>query len=432
MTAPDPGGAPATAPDDPYALPGMDKALPCIHCGLCLEHCPTYRVLCKETDSPRGRVYLMRAQAEGRIGFTDNFITHISLCLNCRACETACPSNVEFGPLMEATRGRLYAAEPKRYRQGLTGELLLKFLIPQPALLRVAFALLRIFSPVLTGPLRFLLSPEQRNFIAMLPSEASGSFNRQSRPQYRAYDARVASVALLTGCAMDVLFDNVHADTVKVLQVNGCDVSVPREQPCCGALHAHAGRAEEARDMARRLIDRIDAQSYDAIITNAAGCGAHLKTYGHLLEDDPDYAERARAFAAKVRDITEYLAGLSLTPPSRTITARVAYDDPCHLLHGQKISRQPRDLLKMIPGVELVDFAEADSCCGSAGIYNVTHAAMSLQILDRKMQHLAAAQPDVIATANPGCMLQLRLGAQRAGLDCAVVHPVSLLAQAYR
>ena len=430
---PEPG---PESPEPSAGVPssGMEKVLPCIHCGLCLDHCPTYRELGRETDSPRGRIYLIRAQAEGRIGFTDHFIEHIDLCLNCRACETACPSGVEFGAIMESARERLHEAEPKRYRQGRQGEILLNYLIPRPALLRAAFALLRWVRPFLAGsrnPLAPLLSKEQRNLLEMAPPAASGSFNLRARPMYRARDERFATVALLTGCVMDVLFDEVHEHTVRVLQVNGCDVVTPRNQPCCGALHAHAGRGDEARAMARRLIDRMDLTDCDALIVNAAGCGAHLKTYGHLLENDPEYAGRARAFAEKVKDISEYLATLPLKPPPKAIPARVAYDDPCHLIHGQKITQQPRDLLGMIRGLELIDFPEADSCCGSAGIYNVTQPELSLQILDRKMQHIAAAKPDIIASGNPGCLMQLRLGAQRAGLDCRIVHPISLLAEAY-
>ncbi|MBI3089441.1 MAG: (Fe-S)-binding protein [Candidatus Tectomicrobia bacterium] len=422
--------ASTTAPGEANGS-GIDLALPCIHCGLCLDHCPTYRALGRETDSPRGRIYLIRAQAEGRIGLTDNYIKHLDLCLNCRACETACPSGVRFGALMESARERLYRAAPQRYQQGSQGELLLRHLIARPALLRAAFALLRWARPLLLGPARALLSPEQRNFAAMLPPTAGGSFSLRAKPVYRARHERRATVALLTGCVMDVLFDDVHEATVGVLRANGCDVLVPRPQSCCGALHAHAGRGEEARAMARRVIDQLGELACDAVLVNAAGCGAHLKSYGRLLAADAAYAERARAFAAKVRDVSEFLAALELKRPPKAVAARVAYDDPCHLLHGQQISRQPRELLRLIQGVELVDFPEADACCGSAGIYTLAHADLSLQILDRKMAHIAAAAPDIIASGNPGCLLQLRLGVARAGLTCRVVHPITLLAEAY-
>lgn len=427
------------------ALPGFDqldrpqreKISTCIHCGLCLDKCPTYRTLGTEMDSPRGRVYLIKAVDEGRLGMTPNFIKHMYLCLDCRACETACPSHVEFGDLMERARGQIERRAPRALGGRLLRWLVFRGLFPHPRLLRGAFRLLRLYQRIgLQRLLRtmgvFNLLPARfKDMEAMLPELPPRPFTRSVPEHLAGQEPVTRTVGFFAGCVMDGLFVDVHSATARVLQANGCGVRTPRGQVCCGALHMHAGDRERAKGLARRNIAVFERLGVDAVVNNAAGCGAQLKSYGELLADDPRFAERARRFSERVQDVSECLAQEPLRGPLGPVPKRVAYDDPCHLLHAQRIRQQPRDLLQQIPGLELAAVADADFCCGAAGIYNITHQDMSRRILERKMEHLAAAEPDVIATGNPGCMMQLRTGTRLAGLNAPVVHPIELLAAAY-
>lgn len=430
----------------PTSLPGFDqlerppreKITACIHCGLCLDKCPTYRALGMEIDSPRGRVYLMKAVDEGRLTMTPSFVEHMYRCLDCRACETACPSHVEFGDLMEKTRGQIERHISRSWRERLVRRLVFTDVFPFPERLEMLFTLMRWYQ--LTGLQTLIRRCGILDYVpallqrmeAMLPALPERPFSRSVPTVLPGAAPVTRQVGFFTGCVMNLFFADIHHASARVLQANGCTLRVLPQQGCCGALHMHAGEREQARELARRNIVAFEQYPVDAIVNNAAGCGAQLKSYGTLLAEDPMFAERAQRFSAKVQDISECLAQEPLRGPLGPVPKRVAYDDPCHLLHAQHIRQQPRDLLQCIPALQLIPVTDADFCCGAAGIYNLTQPELSLRILARKMEHIAAAQPEVITTGNPGCMMQLRLGAQQAALDVPVVHPIELLDASYQ
>ncbi len=394
----------------------------CVHCGLCLNQCPTYRALQLEPESPRGRIHLVKAAAEGRIELSARFADHLYLCLLCRACESACPSGVQYGHIAEAAREQLGPPGSE------LGRGVLKFaftqLLPYRRRLRLIFALLRLYQRTgLQRLARFFLPKKLREMDALLPAVPS-QFFKPHEGIAPAIGARRATVAMLDGCVMPLLFGAINDATVRVLQRNGCEVMFPPRQTCCGALNVHNGEAIAAKQMARRNIDAFLDANVDAFIVNAAGCGATMKEYGHLLRDDPDYRDKAERFSARVKDAGEFLADLGLVGDLRPIEMTVTYQDPCHLAHGQRIRSQPRKLLQAIPGLKLVEMEGADRCCGSAGIYNLTHADMSQHLLKEKMQTIAATGGAAVVAPNPGCMLQLRSGAARLGLDLEVYHSV--------
>ncbi|MDB5073848.1 MAG: uncharacterized protein JWO42_27 [Chloroflexi bacterium] len=406
----------------------------CVHCGLCLPTCPTYDVLGDERDSPRGRLFQMKALMDGVVPADDPSLNrHLSRCLDCRACETACPSGVRYGQILEETR----AALPPSTAATAGRTIVLGGVFGHPGRLAAAGMALRAYQR--TGAGRVfrriggfsLLPPRFGALEAMLPP-FQGPVARKPLPVLTAArGTRRAKVGLLTGCVMGQFFAGTNAATTRVLAANGCEVVTPRGQGCCGALHAHAGAREQARARARALIDCFDS-SLDAIITNAAGCGSMLKEYGHLLRDDPAYAERAQAFASRVKDIGEFLAELPLRPPDGRVDARVTYQDACHLRHAQRVWRQPRAVLAAIPGLDLVELEGSADCCGSAGIYNVTQFDISMRLLDQKMDRIAATGARIVAVGNPGCAIQIKYGARSRGLRIEVAHPVDLLDRAYR
>ncbi|RMF85782.1 MAG: 4Fe-4S dicluster domain-containing protein [Nitrospinota bacterium] len=424
---------------DTYEAPEYEKLQECIHCGLCLPYCPTYRILGMENDSPRGRLYLMRAVADGKIPMTKNFVRHMYLCLDCRACETACPSGVKFGELMETTRGQIERVLPRPWYVRLFRRLAFGTILSNPKWLALVadFTLLYQKSGLQKfirrlGILDYL--PDSLNVMEqMLPESLPPKALRYELKEVTpARGETQRRVGFLSGCVMQLWFTPTNLATVNVLARNGCEVVTPAAQRCCGALHAHSGEREMAKALARHNIDVFTAADVEAIIVNAAGCGAFLKEYAHLLKHDREYRDKAEAFSQKVKDISEFLTAIPLQKPQGEIRARVAYDDPCHLLHGQKIGQQPRDLLRMIPGIELVNVKEADWCCGSAGIYNIIQPAVSLELLERKIKHLQAVNPDIIASGNPGCLLQIGRGVKQSGMSAEVVHPIDLLERSYR
>jgi Fe-S oxidoreductase len=407
-------------------IPELDQ---CVHCGLCLNHCPTYRITQLEAESPRGRIHLVRAAAEGRIEPNERFGEHIYLCLMCRACETACPSGVQYGRIAEAAREVLGPPGSPLARR-LT-RLALTRLFPSMRRFRGAMALLRFYQRSgVQHAARWLMPRRLREMDGLLP-RVPGRFFARSGEVLPAIGPRRARVALLSGCVMSTLFAEVNEATVRVLRRNGCEVVIPAGQGCCAALNVHNGETVAAKAMARRNIDIFLATEADAIIVNAAGCGAQMKEYGHLLRDDPAYAAKAQAFSARVKDAGEFLAGLGLVAPSGRIELTVTYQDPCHLAHGQKVRLQPRQLLAAIPGLRLVEMDGADRCCGSAGIYNVTNPQMSQEVLREKMHSVGRTGVQGIVAPNPGCMLQLQYGAHRFGPKIAVYHLMDLLDRAY-
>jgi glycolate oxidase iron-sulfur subunit len=402
----------------------------CVHCGLCLNECPTYRALQLEPESPRGRIHLVKAAADGRIELNERFKEHIYLCLLCRACETACPSGVQYGRIAETAREHLGPPGSPLARTVLN--FVFAQLLPYPRRLRFAFSLLRLYQRTgLHRVMRSLLPTKLREMDAMLPTVPRKFFRPESSGHHAIGQYR-AKVAMLNGCVMPLLFGDVNEATLRVLQRNGCDVIFPESQTCCGALNIHNGESKAAKQMARQNIDAFLGANVDAIIVNAAGCGAVMKEYGFLLRDDPAYAEKAERFGSLVKDAGEFLAGLGLVGTLAPLNLTVTYQDPCHLAHGQKIRSQPRKLLHAIPGLKLIEMEGSDRCCGSAGIYNLTHPGMSRHLLQEKMQSIASTNTEAIVAPNPGCMLQLRLGAQQFGPPLTVYHLMDLLERSYR
>jgi glycolate oxidase iron-sulfur subunit len=419
------------APEDILIGPRQEDLARCVHCGFCLQACPTYLQLGLENDSPRGRIQLAKALVEDRIEVTPSVALHFDLCLACRACETACPSGVPYGRIIEGARALVQASE-KRPTSWRLRSIALRLMFSRPWRLRLAFGLLRAYqSTPLAGLVRWLLPRGLRQREQMLPRLPKRAFEPQAVTEPA--EERKATVVMLDGCVMPLAYPDTNAATVRVLARNGCRVLVPA-QGCCGALHLHNGDPEAARQLARRNIDSFLATGADAIIVNSAGCGSTMKEYGDLFEHDAKYAAKAREFAAKVKDVAEFLVELPFEAPAAGIEARVTYQDSCHLAHAQRIRGAPRQLLRSIPGVELVELATPDRCCGSAGIYNLTQTGMSRLILADKMADVQTTGCEVIATANPGCMLQLELGVRLHGSgadDAEVVHVIELLDRAY-
>ena len=412
---------------DVVDAPSMDGLRACVHCGICLPQCPTYRVLGEEMDSPRGRVYLMRAAAEGRAELTPGLARHLDLCLGCRACETACPSGVPFGQLLEATRAQL---DRKRVRARESAHATLEWalsIFPHPDRLGALLWPLRLYQ---ASGLRTLvrasgiLAPFKRlqAMDALLPRVLPGA---SSLPELIPARGRARGrAALLTGCVQRFFFPEINLATARLLSAAGWEVVVPRAQGCCGALHLHAGRLDEFRAMARSLMATL-GRDVDIVVTNAAGCGSALKEYGHWLGD-----EGAERFAGLVKDISEVLVDADL--PLGELRETVTYHDACHLAHGQKVRAQPRELLRRIPGVTLVELTDSDLCCGSAGVYNLLEPEMAAELGRRKLERIRETGAHIVAAGNPGCIMQISQQALEAGLALEVMHPVTLLSRALR
>ena len=406
----------------------------CVHCGLCLNACPTYRELRVEMDSPRGRIYQMAQVASGAAPISPSYIEHIELCLACRGCETACPSGVQYGRLVEAARAEIENQIQRPWHVRLLRWFVFGKLLPSKLNLGVVGTLLYFYQVSgLKKLVRMLgfLPARLREMESLAPEIETpfffGYYGRVLPPE----GAQKYRVAFMAGCIANISFARLNEATVRVLQKNGCEVSIPRTQTCCGALHVHAGIREKARELARRNIDALLEGEYDAIITNAGGCGSTLKEYGELLEHAPAYAEKARRFSGLVKDVNEFLASIELNRDMKPLSMTVTYQDSCHLAHGQKIRSAPRKLLNAVPGLQLREMPLSDLCCGSAGIYNVVHTGMSMALLRKKMDSVNGTGAQAIVTANPGCMLQLSAGVQKFGQGQRVAHVVQILDEAY-
>lgn len=408
----------------------------CVHCGLCLNACPTYRELGIEMDSPRGRVYQMNQVANGLAQISESYIQHLELCLACRACESACPSGVQYGRLIEAARAEIETKVERPATTKFVRWLVFRNLLPSRTLLRIVAVSMWLYQWLgikklvrssgilkLFGKLGRLekLSPE-----AQLPT-----FFSQYGKVFPAEGQRRHRVALLGGCIANISFARLNEATVRVLQKNGCEVMVPDEQTCCGALHVHQGLRDDARRLARQNIDALVNGGFDAIITNAAGCGSTLKEYHDLFESDPQYETASKTFSHLVKDVNEFLASIELNPRMGSMPITVTYQDSCHLAHGQKIRVQPRKLLRSVPGLTFKELPGSDLCCGSAGIYNVVQNDMAMAVLEKKMENVNRTGADVIVTANPGCMIQLQAGTCMHGKGQPVKHVVEILDEAY-
>ncbi len=414
--------------------PSWDDYARCVHCGLCLNHCPTYRLWGMEADSPRGRIRQMLLVDQGELELGDSFVTHVDRCLDCRACETACPSGVEYGKLVEFTRAQIEEQHPRGLFSRLARDAFFRHLLPYPRRIDLAARLTKMYQRSglaafarATGILKLLgLDARER----LMPRIDDKFFFSELGRTFPAQGPQRARVAFFAGCIAQVTFTKLNEATIRVLTANGCEVVVPDGQRCCGALAVHAGVRDVARELAGDNLEVFLRESFDAVITNAAGCGSTLKEYPQLFqEDDPKYP-KAIAFQKKMRDITEFLAELGLAAPLKELPLRVTYQDSCHLAHGQRIREAPRKLIRAVPGVELVEMFRSDDCCGSAGIYNVTETAASMEILEEKMRYAAATKAPVIVTANPGCLLQLRAGAAMHQTGQEVLHVVELLDRA--
>ncbi len=438
----------------------MDKVLGCIHCGLCLPACPTYNQLGNENDSPRGRIYLMRAVAEGRLETGDQkFQRHIDLCLGCRACETACPAGVHYGFLLEAARSEILAQDrgikPDPQKRAL--KTALQKIFPNPPKLRRVLALVRWFRdshlillPLHIGPLRWLLNRlvPQSHFALSLLMATKPVFRKAARIRKKfqgvtvsvAIDEKLPDeprlVSVFKGCVMDGLFRHTNEATARVLAANGCMFYPVETQVCCGALHAHSGDLETARALARRNIDAFkvggETEIPSTIIINSAGCGAMLKEYGELLRHDAGYAHRAEMFSSRVKDISEYLNEIG-PRQGAPMPERVTYDAPCHLYHAQRVTTAPQQVLKAaIPDLKLMPLEGLSDCCGGAGTYNLSEPQMSARILSDKIEKVKATKAELLLTANPGCHMQLGAGARIYGAECQVAHIIELIDESYR
>jgi len=426
------------------AMPGLDYSVlqKCMRCGFCLAVCPTYNATKIEKHSPRGRIALARAIADGKMELTDSFAKEIYYCLGCLACASACPAGVQYAEIFEYIRAevekkRLMRSWLRRFVRWFT----VKWLFMDLKRLFLLGKIIRIYKKWgiqsflrRSGLIKLLL--EYLQYLESLTPDISP---KQSAdlilPVVSAIGKRRYKVAMLTGCVQDLIFSEINRDTVDVLAFNGCEVITPRNQPCCGSLHVHNGEIELAQQLARRMIDLIPPEEFDAIISNAGGCGSHLKNYGKLLMNDPQYADRARLWDTKLKDIHEWLYEIGIRPlPKHEPGGEqlVTYHDSCHLVHGQKIAEEPRFLLSQIPGLKLIELPESTWCCGSAGIYNITQPEMSEWLLQRKIDNILATGAQTVATANTGCLLQLINGFRKRGVNIRVVHPITLLAEAYR
>ncbi|GEL26004.1 glycolate oxidase iron-sulfur subunit [Pseudonocardia sulfidoxydans NBRC 16205] len=414
---------------DAHHPPRRDVLDECVHCGFCLPTCPTYAVTGLETESPRGRIYMMDLAARGEIGVDEAFGEHIDSCLGCLACVTACPSGVQYDKLIESVRPQVERNVPRTRADTLFRGLVFA-LFPHPGRLRVAalggIVYQRTGLRALVHRLGLIdrLPARLRALESLLPPVTVRALFTRTPERTRPSGPVRLRVGLLAGCAQRVFFGDVNAATVRVLAAEGCDVLVPRDRQCCGALSVHAGREEEGLARARATIEMFERYRLDVVVANVAGCGSTLKEYADLLADDPAWAERAKAFSAKVRDISELLAELTPRAPRHPISTRVAYHDACHLSNAQKIRSQPRAVLRSIPDLQLHDIAEAELCCGSAGIYNLVEPETAEELGRRKAKHLEAVTPDVVVTANAGCLLQIR-----RFLDTGIplLHPVQLV-----
>lgn len=417
--------------------PSAELIEDCVHCGFCLSACPTYRETGNELDSPRGRIYLMKTASEGKIPMAGSLVKHLDLCLGCLACEPACPSGVQYGRLIEAGRSQI----ERRYERPLPERIQRSFifsLFPYPGRLKLLLPFFYLYQKLgikglveSTGILKSV-SPGLARMEEMLPAASSPLVPRALPEVVSARGQKRFRVAMLTGCVQSVFFSGTNEATVRVLAENGCDVIIPRNQGCCGALSVHSGRLSEGREFARHLIRSFEDLDVDAIIVNSAGCGSTLKEYGELLEHDPAFAERAHTISEKAKDVMEFLGDVGLAGELKPLDLKITYQDACHLGNAQRIKEQPRNVLNQIPGVELTELPESELCCGSAGIYNMVEPGMSQRLLERKIKHIKETGAGCLVAGNPGCLLQIGRGLKQYGLDIETVHPVELLDRSYR
>jgi glycolate oxidase iron-sulfur subunit len=400
-----------------------EKALTCIHCGLCLGSCPTYLETGNENDSPRGRIYLMRAVQEGRLALGDAPVRHIDACLGCRACEAVCPSGVQYGDLLEHTRDHIEQNYRRSVFQTFLRRVAIEKVFPFPGRMKLALMPARV---VRAAGLESFLPKFARDALSLIPANANAGNLPKVSP---ARGEKRARVGFVSGCVMSVMFGETNAASVRLLNRIGCEVVTPRGQVCCGALYAHTGQLELARESALRNIEIFERENLDAIVINAAGCGSTLKEYGELLRDEPGWAERAKKFSARVKDLSEWLSAKEFQISDK-MQVKVTYHDACHLAHAQRITKPPRELVKAVAGSNFVELPEADVCCGSAGTYNLTEPEMAERLQARKTENILKTGAKIVVTSNPGCILQIQAGLRKAGAQVEVMHLADFLERA--
>jgi len=422
---------------DPAILHHLGEVLhQCIHCGMCLPVCPTYALTQREESSPRGRIRLIKSLYDGALSVSDNFVEEMYFCLDCQACQTACPAGVRYGTLVEDARRQISENRKDPGFLRLVKNLFLKGVLGSRGRIRRFGKALQWYrrsglqSAVDESGILGVISERMKAAHSLLP-KADSAFFDESLPEVVHSKIPVRGrVAFLSGCIMNVAFSEIHRDAVEVLTRLGYDVVIPKGQVCCGSLHGHNGDIEGARKLARQNVECFRKFEFDALVVDSAGCSAFLKEYGVLLNDDPQYCESARHLASRTKDITEFLAGITFPPLKLKCNVRVTYHDPCHLVHTQKITLEPRQIIRQLDGATFVELPESTWCCGSAGIYNILRYEDSMSMLERKIRNLQSTNTEVVLTANPGCHLQLAYGIKRFGLDMKVMHPVSLLKEA--
>lgn len=416
-------------------IPDDDIITQCMHCGLCLPVCPTYSLTGIEKSSPRGRIRLIKEVAGGRLELSDTFVDEMYFCLDCQACVTACPAGVKYGQLVEAARAQIYETKKERgfwikkffFRSVFTSFARLKFLA------RIIRLYQQYLQPFLEKIGLFKILPKQLSRMQDMAPRISEKFSDEFITEHLKPEGEIRyRVGNLSGCLMNIMFADINRDTVEVLLHNQCEILTPKEQVCCGSLAAHNGDFQIAKKLARKNIDIFLSLNLDAIVINSAGCSAFMKEYGHLFSDDEEYREKAARISAMTKDVSEFLMEIDLKIPENPLKKRVTYHDACHLVHTQGISQQPRDLIRSIPGIELVELEEATWCCGSAGIYNLVRYHDSMKILDRKTKHILNTGVDMVITGNPGCMGQIVYGLKQANQPVQVLHPITLLNMAYK
>ncbi len=418
-------------------IPSDDVITNCMHCGLCLPTCPTYSLTGREKSSPRGRIRLIKSVAEGKLGITEGFIDEMNFCLDCQACETACPAGVKYGSLVESARNQIRIAGKESPGERILKKFFFRRVFRNKSILKFLARMLRLYQqtglerPVKKSGILRLLSRRLWQLQDLSPRISSQFFD-ESVPEILRPDGETKyHVGLLSGCLMNVAFAGINEDTVKVLLHHGCEVVIPREQVCCGSIQGHHGDFDTARQLAKKNVDAFFNKGLDAIIMNSSGCGAYMKEYGLLLQNDPVYSAKANAVATAVKDFSEFMCEIGLRHPDNEFPHRVTYHDACHLVHTQKISEQPRELIKSIPGIDYIELNEASWCCGSAGLYNVIRYDDSMNVLERKIHNLQATKAEYIVADNHGCLLQIEHGCRKYGTQTQVIHLASLLRAVY-
>lgn len=418
-------------------MPDDDILSKCIHCGMCLATCPTYEMTKLERSSPRGRIRMISAVARGEMSISETFADEMDFCLDCQACETACPAGVNYGVMVEAARVEVDKAGFGSPIGRLIKKIVFQYILPSKSNLKIVSRFLYVYQK---SGLQFLLHTsglfnlisKKLSEIDKLAPKVSNTFSDGVIPEIIKPDGEVKhKTAFLTGCLMNVMFADINIDTVDLLKAIGCEIFTPKDQVCCGSLNAHNGDKVTALRLAKKNIEAFEKQGYEYLVSNSAGCGAFMKEYGHLLSDDPDYAERAAAFSAKVKDLTEFLADIKDELDPGMLDETVTYHDACHLAHTQKVVEPPRTVLKSIPGLNVIPLEESTWCCGSAGTYNIVRYDDSMVILERKMNNIRNTGSKIVLTGNPGCISQIKYGAEKFNVDVEVMHPATFLKRSF-